>query len=375
MTGTETGPADAKEAAISRARALGFGLVRVAPVELDAGYEAALGRWLAAGEHGEMAWMARGPRGAAAVRAWVPNARSVICLAANYGPPADGRARSPSAPATSDGAGGADASARRPYHGLDVGRISQYAVTRDYHRVLGRRLREFCGWLRATYGAQARACVDTSPLLERAYAETAGLGYIGRNSMLITREFGSYVFLAEVITDLPLAPDTARPTLRCGRCRRCVPACPTGAIHGDRTLDARRCISYLTIEHRGPIPLELRPLMGAWVFGCDVCQLVCPHNSHAHPAHLDEFLRVRFPGGTLPLAELLAIRTDAEFAARFAGTPLMRAKRRGLVRNACVAAGNSGRAELLAPLRALLAAETDQLIVEHAAWAVARLAQ
>jgi epoxyqueuosine reductase len=336
------------------ARGLGFDAVGITSVGPPPHYPA-FAAWLAAGYHGEMAYLATRAAQRADPALLAPGATSIIVLAASYnlGPPI----RNP-------------VSSEKP--GFSAGRIARYACSADYHEVLKRRLYDLDAFIRQRTGriTPGKACVDTAPLLERDFAAQAGLGFIGRNCCLITPWVGSWTLLAELLVpealsphpspDLSPGPTPAREGERCGRCTRCLDACPTRALVAPYVLDARRCISYLTIELKGPIPAELRPLMGNWVFGCDVCQEVCPYN---HATHV-------LPAGehATDLLELLAL-DEAGFRARYRGTPMLRAKRRGLVRNACVAAGNSGDRALVPALISLLA-DPEPLVREHAAWAL-----
>ena len=344
--------------ALDKALELGFELAATWPVGAPkTGH--AFRAWLDSGYHGEMAYMAERAALRLAPQALAPEAKTMIVLLASYA-----RQGTP---------GGWD--------NPSYGRIARYAWSRDYHDVLKARLFELDAFLRKRTGreAQGKACVDSVPLLERDFAEQSELGFIGRNTVLITPGFGSWTFIAALLVPEDLGPRlaAARPTkhdmqpfVGCGTCRRCLVACPTNAFAADHVLDARRCISYLTIELRGPIPRELRPLMGNWVFGCDVCQEVCPYNRFAPPTE-HPALRADVENGAIPLAELLVL-DDAGFRARFKGTPLLRTKRRGLVRNACMAAGNSGDRNLLEHLIPLLE-DAESLVRGHAAWAVGRL--
>ena len=251
------------------------------------------------------------------------------------------------------------------------GRVARYAWGRDYHRTFETRLRRLARRLREEFGAQVRATVDYGPLLERAFALAAGLGWIGKSTMLLVPAFGPWMLLGALATTLELPPDE-RLRKSCGACRRCIAACPTGALSGDGgSLDARLCISYHTIENRGPIPRSLRPRFGGWIFGCDLCLESCPVGAQRYDADPD-FLAPSYDHAFPPLAELLSL-DEAAFRDRFRGRPLMRAKRDGLLRNACVALGNVGRPE---DLEALERALTDRspLVRGHAAWAAARLA-
>jgi epoxyqueuosine reductase len=242
------------------------------------------------------------------------------------------------------------------------GRVAAYALDDDYHRVLERKLRALGGVLAAAYpGCRTRRYVDTGAVLEREWAVRGGLGWFGKNTMLLSTRAGSWFFLAELITDLELVPDA--PTgAHCGRCTSCLDACPTHALADGLVMDARRCISYLTIEHRGPIPRTLRAAMGPWIFGCDVCQQVCPWN----PASALDEERASFQHPHLP--DLLGL-DDAAFRARFRRTPLMRAKRRGLLRNVAVALGNTGN-PAASPALTRAMRDPDALVRAHAAWAL-----
>ena len=252
------------------------------------------------------------------------------------------------------------------------GRVARYAWGRDYHRELEERLTAFCTDLRAIGppGLRLKTFVDTGRMVDRAVAVRAGLGWYGKNANLLTRGLGSWVFLAEVLTNLPLPPDAPLRT-SCGACQRCQPVCPTGAILGPGVIDNDRCISFLTIELRGPIPRQLRPLIGDWIFGCDLCQEVCPVNRRAAPAALDAFRPERGIGARPALLPLLAL-SEEEFRQRFRDSPVRRAGRRGLLRNVCVALGNLGDRRAIPALGRALA-DSDPLVRGHAAWALGRL--
>ena len=360
----------------------GFGIAGVILVGAPR-HAAALGNWLAAGYHGEMAYLANRAAERMAPHLLAPDARSMILVAATYAAVntrsvEEGMRAHPECFAIE----GDDPPIAR-------GRIARYACGPDYHDVIKPKLHALDAFIRARTGREAlgKVFVDTAPVLERDFAEQAGLGFIGRNCCLITPGLGSWTVLAGLLVPEELetgilkleaggAPRAANPG--CGRCTRCLDACPTRAFVAPRVLDARRCISYLTIELRGPIPLELRPLMGNWVFGCDVCQEVCPYNKQVcagqgrHSGRFDPEPFVAASGQRrISLSELLAL-DDAGFRARFRGTPVLRAKRRGLVRNACVAAGNSGDTELV-PALILLLSDTEPLVRGHAAWALGRI--
>ena len=258
-----------------------------------------------------------------------------------------------------------------------AGRVAQYAWGRDYHKLLGGRLRSLVRWLAERYpGEQFRTGVDATPLLEAHHAVAAGVGFRGKHTLAINGEHGSWFFIGEVLTTLAIvpapAPAPARVQKRCGtECSFCIDVCPTRAIVAPYQLDARRCISYLTIEHRGPVAEELRPAIGDWLFGCDLCQEVCPWTVRAQATPEPDLLHWR-AGDVLDLAPLLELRSHDDVVARFAGSPLMRAGRDRLVRNACTVAGNRGAVELLPQLRRLTG-DRDRGVAEHARWAVARI--
>jgi epoxyqueuosine reductase len=307
-------------------------------------------RWLAAGRHGQMAYLARNAHKRIDPEQVLAGARSIITLAASY-------AVKPTESPAADVA--------------PVGEIARYARFADYHEVLGERLKLLTALINELGGAETRSLwyVDTGPLLERDLAQRAGLGFIGKHTNLISRKLGNWFFLAEIITTLELPPDAPEKN-HCGSCRRCLDACPTAAIVAPFELDARRCISYLTIESQGPIPLELRPALGNRIYGCDDCLAVCPWNRFAREGAL--MAPHRREDLTAPdLGELLTL-DEAGFKARFAGTPMLRAKRRGLLRNVGVALGNVGDERALGGL-GRAATDPDPLIAEHAVWAIARI--
>ena len=338
------------------ARALGFDRVGVAPAEPPP-HADFLGEWLARGYAGEMAWLGRRAAEREDPRRVLPGARSVIVVAVVYDP--------------GESSGGE--SAGPGAHG----QVARYAGGRDYHDVLRERLRALEAEIAALApDARTRSYVDTGPLLERPLAARAGLGWIGKNTLLIDPALGSYLFLGAVLTDLALAPDAPEPD-HCGSCRACLDACPTGAFPEPYVLDASRCLSYTTIELRGAIPEPLRAPQTSWVFGCDVCQEVCPWNQRTRrrvppdAAGLRAALAPRAEWRAPALARLLALDA-ASFRGLAGDTALERTRWRGLVRNALVAAGNSGDRALLPALRQLAASE-DALLAEHARWACTRL--
>jgi epoxyqueuosine reductase len=337
------------------ARRLGFDAVGFARAE-EHPHGERLRAWLDSGAHGTMDWMARGADRRADPRAVLASARTVISVAASYY-----RGDWPTAPTP--------AAADTPP--AATGRIARYAWGRDYHKRLKKRTLALARDIRRLKpGVRFALYVDTGPMLDRAWAERAGIGWIGKNTNVIRQGAGSWCFLGEIITDLDLP--AARPASNhCGTCVRCIAACPTGAITAPYQLDARRCISYLTIEHEGPIPIELRPAIGSRIFGCDDCQEVCPWNRFATPTALPEFAE-RPDQQTPQLIPLLAL-DDRAFRERFAGTALRRAGRNRFVRNAAVALGNVGDARAIPALAGALHGDPDPTVRGHAAWALGRI--
>ena len=255
------------------------------------------------------------------------------------------------------------------------GRVARYAWGRDYHVVIKERLFRLREELEEELGVRikARGFTDAVPLLERSAAQHAGLGFFGRNSCVINGEIGSFFFIADLIVDLHLEPDS-HGTGTCGRCSRCMDRCPTGAIKAPGVVDARLCISYLTIENRGGIPRELRPLVGDWAFGCDVCQEVCPYNkTKATKSRWPEFSEEAGAGPYLDVVEVLGIESEEEFESRFGGTPLTRPGRAGLLRNCCVAAGNIKLERAVPVLVQRLEEDLSPLVRGHAAWALGEI--
>jgi epoxyqueuosine reductase len=348
-----------------QAHALGFELVGVAPSAPADGFER-LRDWLARGFAGAMDYL---PRHADARRdpsSILPEVRSVVMVGMSYN---QQEVRSQKSEVNGPGALASDL---RPLTSFSLrGRVARYARGPDYHDVLRERLKRLLAWLQAERpGCRGRAVVDTAPLLERDYARRAGLGWFGKNTMLLNRRQGSYFFLGALLVDVELTPDAAHETSHCGTCTACLDACPTDAFPTPGVLDARRCVSYLTIELRGPVPEELRAGLGDWVFGCDVCQEVCPWNRKAPPG-AEPALAPRPDLEALDLEEVLGLSED-EFRRRFAGTALTRPRRSGLLRNAALALGNTGGPEALPALRRALA-DPEPLVREAAAWAVGRI--
>jgi epoxyqueuosine reductase len=336
----------------NESEALGFAAVGIAAVQLDDDI-AHLDRWLAAGHHGEMDYLSRHRDLRAHPEGLQPGAVRVISVRLPYRPvAADAEA------VLADG--------RRAY-------ISRYALGRDYHKLMRKRLLRLAEALAQRVGPMGyRVCCDSAPVLEKALARDAGLGWIGKNTLLLTREAGSWFFLGEILTDapLPVTPAASGAQPGCGGCQACLRVCPTGAFTGPWQLDARRCISYLTIEQRGAIPEDLRPLIGNRIFGCDDCQLVCPWNRHAQPSREADFA----PRHGLDEARLLTLWawTEEEWRRRTEGMALRRAGWNGWRRNLAVAVGN---APADAALQAALAAArpgADAMVAEHIDWALQR---
>jgi epoxyqueuosine reductase len=305
-------PCSLTQKIIDRARALGFDAVGIAAADDLQQDDEALSRWLTEGRHAGMAYMAREPHRRSRPQSVLPGAKSVIVLALNYAqdmPPDPGRGT--------------------------VGRVSRYAWGRDYHLVIEDRLAQLEAFIRDAAGAgtDCRSYVDHGPVLEKAFARQAGIGFVGKNTLLITDSFGSWVFLSVILTTLELEPGTAR-TSECGSCRACLDACPTGALVAPYQVDANRCISYLTIENKTEIPANWKSKLNGWVFGCDICQEVCPYNARSKPTAVKEFRPEEGVGPWLDLEKVAALKSDEEFRAAFKNTPLMRPKRAGLQRNA-----------------------------------------
>jgi epoxyqueuosine reductase len=299
-------------------------------------------QWLAERRHGEMAYLERtAPKRVDPPRV-LPRARSIITLAASYHNP-----------------------------NWNSGCIARYARYQDYHDTLAGRLKQLADFVNRLGGEGTRSLwyVDTGPLLERDLAQRAGLGFVGKHTNLINRQLGNWIFLSEIITTLALEPDAPEQN-RCGSCTRCITACPTAAITAPFQLDARRCISYLTIELRGSIPVELRRAIGSRIFGCDDCLQVCPWNRFAREGRLMK-AEASSELAQPDLLELLSL-DEARFKRRFAGTPILRARRRGLLRNVCVALGNVGDEKVLPALQNA-ARDTEPLVLEHAAWAIEQI--
>ena len=338
-----------KERIAAEARALGFDAVRFTSADAAEGAGDALEAFLAEGRHGDMGWLARTAERRKGPRALWPEAKSVILLGLNYGPAADP---------------------------LDIlatgsrGAISVYAQGDDYHDVLKAKLTPLAARVQDLTNGDVKIFVDTAPVMEKPLAARAGLGWQGKHTNLVSREFGSWLFIGSIFTTAEIAPDAAEED-HCGACRRCLDICPTHAFTAPYRIDARACISYLTIEHKGHIASRFRAAMGNRIFGCDDCLAVCPWNKFAQAAR-EAKLSARAGSDNPPLAALLAL-DDAAFRARFRGSPIKRTGRDRFLRNVLIAAGNSGDAALVPLVEARLH-DDSPLVRAMAVWALARLA-
>ena len=326
----------------------GFDICRIADAETDPTHGANLSGFVSAGHHGTMAWMEETRERRASPRDLWPDVRSVIMLGMNYGPDSDPR---PLLDKTS------------------AGNISVYARNRDYHDVIKGKLKEIGGRFAARSGAEIKVFVDTAPVMEKPLAARSGLGWQGKHTNLVSREFGSWLFLGSIFTSAELIADEPE-TDHCGSCSACLEACPTNAFTAPYRIDARRCISYLTIEHKGAIPAEFRPLMGNRIYGCDDCLAACPWNKFAQ-AGREMKLRPRADLAEPPLSELLTL-DDAGFRAFFSGSPVKRIGRDRFIRNCLIAAGNSGDPGLVEHCRRLLRDGSPD-VRAMAVWALSRL--
>jgi epoxyqueuosine reductase len=332
-----------------QARELGFELVGIAAATPADSFDR-LRDWLAQGFAGDMAYMHRYAAARQHPSSILPNVCSVVMVGMNYLP---------------------DEGRSQPESGPLKGRVARYAQGTDYHDVLRQRLNQFLASVQEFVpDCKGRGVVDTAPLLERDFARRAGLGWFGKNTMLLNKRLGSYFFLGALLLDLPLQPDPPYGTNHCGTCTACLDACPTAAFPRPGELDARRCISYLTIELKGPIPSDLREPLGDWVFGCDICQEVCPWNRKAPPG-TEPALQPRSDLQALDLLEVLRF-SEEDFRRRFRGTALWRSRRRGLVRNAAIVLGNRGEPSALPDLRRVLQ-DPDPVIREAAQWAIEQI--
>jgi epoxyqueuosine reductase len=338
--------AELKARLVAFAREIGFDSCRVAACKPPA-HAMEFRQWLRESAHGEMNYMQRGEEKRCDPLNVLAGAKSIVIFALNYFQGKQEHRRSETAP---------------------TGKIARYAWGEDYHDVITNKLDRIDNFLRE-FGGEQKCYVDTGPVLERDYAAQAGIGWHGKSTMLIDRRLGTWFFLAEILTTLELPADQPVPN-RCGTCERCITACPTGAITAPHRVDARRCISYLTIELKGAIPLDLRPLIGDRIFGCDDCLDACPWNRFAQESREAAF-SARRSNTEMSLREYLEL-SDAEFRALFRNSPIKRIKRRGFLRNVCVALGNAGETSDI-PALEHAARDPEPLIAEHASWAIDRI--
>ena len=329
-----------------QARAEGFSALGICAPDAAPELPGRLAAFLEQGHHGDMGWMAERTQWRAAPQNLWPEARSVIMLAELYTPEHD---------------------PLEIIRHKDRGAVSVYAQGKDYHDIVKPRLKRLGRWMIDSFGGEIKVFVDTAPVMEKPLAQAAGLGWQGKHTNLLSRDLGNWFFLGAIFTTLPLTPD-APEAEHCGSCRACLDVCPTDAFPGPFRLDARRCISYLTIEHRGPVDEALRPLLGNRIYGCDDCLAACPWNKFAQEA---SEMRYHGPHGAPALAELAGL-DDTGFRARFAGTPVKRIGRDRLVRNALYAIGNSGM-PALRPVAQGLCEDADPAVADAARWAVGRL--
>ena len=340
---TQISSTELKARLVSFAREIGFDSCRVAACDAPA-HANDFRQWLREGAHGEMNYMQRGEEKRCDPQKILPDAQSIVILALNY----FHREQAPQRSLTAA-----------------TGRIARYAWGEDYHDVIANKLDKIDQFLRS-FGGRQKCYVDTGPVLERDHAAQAGIGWHSKSTMLIDQRLGTWFFLAEILTTLELPPDEPVPD-RCGTCERCIAACPTDAITAPHRLDARRCISYLTIELKGAIPLQLRSLIGDRIFGCDDCLDACPWNRFAQESRESAF-SARGSTAGISLREYLELNDD-QFRKLFTNSPIKRIKRRGFLRNVCVALGNVGDPSDL-PALECAAADPEPLIAEHATWAI-----
>jgi len=355
MNGQNRSP-DLRTQIVTLARQLGFDLCRFARADAPE-HAAEFREWLDRGEAGEMNYLSRNAEKRCDPQQVLPEAKTVIVLALNY---FQGNAVETAATAANSAADTAASAS--------TGRIARYAWGKDYHELIEKKLAVLDDFLRRHGGSQ-KCYVDTGPMLERDHAAVAGIGWHGKSTMLLNRELGTWFFLAEILTTLEFAADPPAKNY-CGRCTRCVDSCPTGAITAPHQLDARRCISYLTIELKGSIPLELRSLIGDRIYGCDDCLDACPWNRFAKVSHESAFA-ISPEIARMKLRDYLTL-DEANFRRLFRDSPIKRTKRRGLLRNVCVALGNVGTKDDLAILQKATA-DAEPLIAEHAHWAIRRI--
>jgi epoxyqueuosine reductase len=341
-----------EEAIKAEAARLGFVACGFAPTDAADAAGLDLRRWLEAGHHGTMEWMDSRADQRVSPRALWPEAKSAIALGMSYAPETD--------PLTL---------AERP----ELGRISVYAQGGDYHKTVKKALKALARFIVSQAPSELKLFVDTAPVMEKPLAQAAGIGWQGKHTNLVSREHGSWLFLGVILTSLELEPDPPADQGRhCGSCTRCLDACPTQAFDGPHRIDARRCISYLTIEHEGPIPHEFRRALGNRIYGCDDCLAVCPWNRFAESAAANRAFLPRAELAAPRLADLLAL-DDASFREMFAGSPIKRIGVKRMIRNCLIAAGNSGDASLLPSVERHIG-DADPVIAEAAAWARDHLA-
>jgi len=328
---------------------LGFSTIGLASPRLAPETQKGLQDFIEGNYHGDMGWMATNAEKRADPRTLWPDVQSIIMVGHNYGP---------------------DFDPMEKLQHRDKGTISAYALNDDYHDVMKKRLREMAGWIAKTYGCEVKIFVDTAPVMEKALAARAGLGWQGKHTCLVSREFGSWLFLGCIFTTLPLESLEQQPVGSCGTCSKCLDICPTNAFMADGKLDARKCIAYLTIEHKGQIPLEFRKAIGNRIYGCDDCLAICPWNKFAQTSQEMAY----HPRKTLesPLLRDLLQLDDAAFRKLFSKSPVKRVGRDRFVRNVLVAAGNSGDSTLLDIIRPLLQ-DSSPLVAEMAQWALGEI--
>ncbi|WP_346344089.1 tRNA epoxyqueuosine(34) reductase QueG [Magnetospirillum sulfuroxidans] len=340
----------AKSLIRAKAMELGFDTVGFAPATADPAWRRHLDQYVAEGRHGEMTWMAERMEQRASPQGLWPHVRAVVVLGSNYTPKGD-----------------ALSLLAHP----ERGNISVYARGKDYHDVVKKRLKALARWMVDSLGGDLKVFVDTAPVMEKPIAAGSGVGWQGRHTNVVSRRFGSWLFLGEIYTSLALPADAAEPD-HCGSCRACVTACPTGALDGHGRIEPRRCISYLTIEHKGAIAEELRPLLGNRIYGCDDCMAVCPWNKFS-PATAEPEFFPRLEMQAPRLADLAGL-DDASFRQVFAASPVKRIGRDRMMRNVLIAMGNSGDASVL-PAAMRLLADNNPVVVDAAQWAIQRLSE
>ena len=348
------------------AAAMGFDVCGITSVAALKPGEEALAQWVGEGKHGEMKYLEDFQARREKFFGKIPDAKSVIVLGVNY----FSHLSSPARPGTQSIALG---SRFRGNDNVPKGRIARYAWGRDYHEIIRQKHLEFIEELKREIGSGLRAesCVDIQPVPERHAAFSAGLGFAGKNTMLLSRQFGPWLFLSEIVTNLEI-PEDPPAEGDCGTCAKCQQICPTGALDEDYAIDARKCIAYLTIEYKGIIPAELRPQIKDWVFGCDACLTICPFTSHEKESTWPELKPEAGNGPWMDWDALFSLKSNREYEEKFAGTALLRAGRKQMLRNACIVLGNSGRPEALPYLFQALQ-DPAPLVRLHAAWGIGQI--